>query len=146
MLKEAFKLRIRKMTKEKRSKEKQYKITYERKIEWYNFVPQFGISLLLLFPLLKFENLGIIKLYLDNLDTTIIGGLVFIGILAWILTIYFILVSGIINVYHWIKQQEDGTINKEEVYFTGNLKSIEEVIQPKEVKQKVKFKTIYKND
>ncbi|MFA6073942.1 MAG: hypothetical protein WC758_07545 [Candidatus Woesearchaeota archaeon] len=121
-------------------KEKDYKITYERKIMWYNFFPQFILFGILFY--LFTSKFRMIDKVLNNMDDYFGSGFFLIGVIAYLVIGLFILISCIQNFYRWTKQQDDGEINKEEVYFTGNLKTIEEAVIPKEVK----FKTIYKND
>lgn len=125
-------------------KEKEYKIVYETKITSWDYVPQLIIAMLFLWVVCG--AYPIFKQIMENSKKDV-SGISLLSVLGYIFLmgclIYFI-GSFISNVNKEWKQR-DGNINKEELSFKGNNIEIQEIISPKEVKQRrIKYKTIYK--
>jgi hypothetical protein len=123
-------------------KEKEYRITYTTKVSYLKFFIPLIAFLTLLFPfiiLIKYS----IPYIVENNNLFVIT-LIFVScfcILIWLASFVISFVGSFIR----ITKQEDGDENVERIEFAGNLKSIEEVIYPKESKpQKTKYKEIYK--
>jgi len=122
------------------NKEKDYKIIFESKQNiWVSI-----IYLALVFILIKivYKNFKLID-FLINQEITPIIGFSLIGIIIIVILLIICSINFIINFWRWSKQQY-GEIIIEEIFFKGNLKKIQEIIEPKQPRERpIKYRTIY---